>query len=84
MEIENEIVFIGQEMDKEKIRQELDQCLSSEEEILSNDWKSGMFTSDEWPVERYDARKSIKNRKLANKLECGAEFINQQRENEGI
>ena len=46
----NEIVFIGQKMDKEKIRQELDQCLSSDEEILSNDWKSGY--SDDWPVER--------------------------------
>ena len=46
----NEIVFIGQEMDKEKIRQELDQCLSSDQEILSNDWKSGY--SDDWPVEK--------------------------------
>ena len=46
----NEIVFIGQEMDKEKIRKELDQCLSSDEEILSNDWKSGYL--DDWPVER--------------------------------
>ena len=35
---------------KKKLDRELDQCLSSEEEILSNDWKSGY--SDEWPVER--------------------------------
>ena len=56
----NEIVFIGQEMDKEKIRQELDQCLSSEEEILSNDWKSGY--SDEWPVERMMPEKGIKKK----------------------
>ena len=51
----NEIVFIGQEMDKEKIRQELDQCLSSDEEILSNDWKSGYL--DDWPVERMKPEK---------------------------
>ena len=46
----NEIVFIGQEMDKNKIMEELNGCLATEQEILSNDWKSGY--SDDWPVER--------------------------------
>ena len=46
----NEIVFIGQNMDEKLIKEELDSCLSTDEEINSKEWKSGY--SDEWPVER--------------------------------
>ena len=46
----NEIVFIGQNMDEKLIREELELCLSSDDEINSREWKSGY--SDEWPVER--------------------------------
>jgi G3E family GTPase len=45
----NEIVFIGQEMDEPKIRKELEACLCSSDEILL--MKSGLFESkDEWPI----------------------------------
>ena len=46
----NEIVFIGQNMNEKLIREELELCLSSDDEINSREWKSGY--SDEWPVER--------------------------------
>lgn len=46
----NELVIIGQDMDEEKIRTELDNCLASEEEIASGSWRLGY--EDEWPVER--------------------------------
>lgn len=46
----NEIVFIGQEMDEEKIRKELDACLSTAEELDTRKWKDGY--DDEWPVQR--------------------------------
>ncbi len=46
----NEIVFIGQNMDEKLIKDELELCLSSDDEINSREWKSGY--SDEWPVER--------------------------------
>ena len=46
----NEIVFIGQNMDENLIREELELCLSTDDEINSREWKSGY--SDEWPVER--------------------------------
>ena len=46
----NELVFIGQEMDEKTIREELDYCLATDEEIASREWKSGY--SDDWPVER--------------------------------
>ncbi len=46
----NEIVFIGQNMDEKLIREELELCLSTDDEINSREWKSGY--SDEWPVER--------------------------------
>ena len=42
--------FIGQDMDEEQIRKELDACLSTDEEIASGDWKEGY--DDDWPVER--------------------------------
>ncbi|MEL7003148.1 MAG: GTP-binding protein [Bacteroidota bacterium] len=46
----NEIVFIGQDMDEEQIRSELESCLSTNEEIATHQWKLGY--DDEWPVER--------------------------------
>ena len=46
----NEIVFIGQEMDEELIRSQLDSCLASNEEIIQGDWEEGY--EDEWPVQR--------------------------------
>ena len=49
----NEIVFIGQDMDEEKIRTDLESCLANEAEIQSGRWKHGY--QDEWPVERAHA-----------------------------
>ena len=46
----NELVFIGQKMDEQFIRKELDYCLANEEEFNSQEWKAGF--SDNWPVER--------------------------------
>ena len=46
----NELVFIGQGMDETLIREELDFCLATDEELLSNKWKRGY--QDKWPVER--------------------------------
>ena len=46
----NELVFIGQKMDEQLIRKELDYCLATEEELNSQEWKAGY--SDNWPVER--------------------------------
>ncbi len=46
----NEIVFIGQDMDEKRIRQELEACLSTEEELASSKWVKGY--ADEWPVQR--------------------------------
>ena len=46
----NELVFIGQKMDEQFIRKELDYCLANEEELNSQEWKAGF--SDNWPVER--------------------------------
>lgn len=46
----NEIVFIGQAMDEQSIRNHLDACLATDTEIESNRWREGY--EDEWPVER--------------------------------
>ncbi len=46
----NEIVFIGQDMDEKRIRQELEACLSTEKELASQKWVKGY--EDEWPVQR--------------------------------
>ncbi|MEM6700408.1 MAG: GTP-binding protein, partial [Bacteroidota bacterium] len=46
----NEIVFIGQDMDEQSIRRELDECLMTEEELHTEDWKNGY--EDDWPVHR--------------------------------
>ena len=46
----NEIVIIGQELDKEQITKELNACLVTDKEIASIDWEEG--TEDSWPVQR--------------------------------
>ena len=46
----NEIVFIGQELDENKIKAELNNCLSTEEELASEAWLDGYH--DNWPVHR--------------------------------
>ncbi len=50
-----EIVFIGQDMDEEKIRKELDACLAKDRELSDGRWTRGY--EDSWPVPRaYPAR----------------------------
>lgn len=49
----NEIVFIGQDMDEALIRKELNDCLATEEELSTGEWKQGY--EDEWPVQRVAA-----------------------------
>ncbi len=51
----NELVFIGQDMDEQKIRAELESCLSTDEELIDGTWKLGY--DDEWPVPRAYALK---------------------------
>ena len=46
----NEIVFIGQNMNEIEIRNALDACLSTSQEIDSIKWQEGY--DDDWPVER--------------------------------
>ena len=46
----NEIVFIGQDMQKEEIIKDLEACLATDKEIDSGKWESGY--ADEWPVYR--------------------------------
>ena len=46
----NEIVFIGQNMNKNLICSHLEQCLSSKEELKTKKWEKGY--DDNWPVER--------------------------------
>lgn len=46
----NEIVFIGQDMDEQHIRRNLEACLATDEELDAAHWKEGY--RDEWPVER--------------------------------
>ena len=44
------IVFIGQEMNEDKIRNDLDGCLLNDEELHKENWKNGY--EDNWPVQR--------------------------------
>ncbi|MEM1135629.1 MAG: GTP-binding protein [Bacteroidota bacterium] len=46
----NELVFIGQDMDEANIRQELETCLCTKEEIKEIDWVND--TDDDWPMQR--------------------------------
>ncbi len=47
----NELVLIGQGMNKEEITQTMDSCLCSEEEYQQ--YKSGVITGDSWPIYGY-------------------------------
>jgi G3E family GTPase len=44
----NELVIIGQDMDRTTLQKEFEQCLCTESEI--SDWKKGIHFSDPWPV----------------------------------
>jgi G3E family GTPase len=46
----NELVFIGQEMDQEKIVKELENCLLTDQERTETDWEKGR--EDNWPLPR--------------------------------
>ena len=46
----NEIVFIGQDMDEEKIISDLADCLLNDKELKTNAWQTAR--EDEWPVHR--------------------------------
>ena len=46
----NEIVFIGQDMNEELIKAELDTCLSTVEELDTKKWEEGY--KDNWPIQR--------------------------------
>lgn len=46
----NEIVFIGQDIEKELILAELNTCLATDTEIASQMWRVGY--DDEWPVQK--------------------------------
>tara|TARA_A200000159_G_scaffold78140_1_gene72382 strand:- start:3097 stop:4317 length:1221 start_codon:yes stop_codon:yes gene_type:complete len=46
----NEIVFIGQNLDKKLIYSHLNECLANDKELATSNWKLGY--QDEWPVER--------------------------------
>jgi G3E family GTPase len=46
----NEIVFIGQNMDKTLICKQLEACLSNIKELETSNWKLGY--EDDWPVEK--------------------------------
>ena len=46
----NEVVFIGQDMDEEQIKADLDKCLATEEELATEKWLYGY--DDNWPVQR--------------------------------
>jgi len=49
----NEIVFIGQDMDEALIKQQLDHCLASDEELTTLNLQKGY--ADDWPVQRAHA-----------------------------
>ena len=44
----NELVFIGQEMNIEKIKKDLNKCLCTPKEI--EDWETGKYFEDHWPL----------------------------------
>ena len=49
----NELVIIGIELDKEKIKSELNACLLTDEELADEAWKKE--SSDSWPVHRLES-----------------------------
>lgn len=44
----NELVIIGQDLNKELIEKQLDECLCDATEI--NEWQQGKLLKDEWPI----------------------------------
>ena len=46
----NELVFIGQDLDKNLVTQQLCSCLSTPSELKEMDWEDGV--EDSWPVQR--------------------------------
>jgi len=46
----NEIVFIGKDMNEALIRSDLNSCLSTDEELATQQWENGY--QDNWPVQR--------------------------------
>lgn len=44
----NELVFIGQDMAKEEITEELNECLCNDEEYIA--YQSGIIEGDNWPI----------------------------------
>lgn len=44
----NELVFIGQNMAKEEILEELDGCLCDEQELIA--YQQGILAGDSWPI----------------------------------
>ncbi|NRB84058.1 MAG: GTP-binding protein [Winogradskyella sp.] len=46
----NEIVIIGQNLNEQHITAQLDLCLSTDEELATQQWQEGY--EDQWPVER--------------------------------
>ena len=48
----NEIVFIGQNINKALIAANLDTCLATDKELAIPEWELGY--QDDWPVERID------------------------------
>ena len=49
----NEIVFIGQEVNKEQILSDLNSCLSTDEELATLEWRFGY--DDQWSIQRVHA-----------------------------
>ncbi len=49
----NELVFIGQDMPKEEIQQQLEECLLTDEELTHYD--ISMAQQDDWPIYRMEA-----------------------------
>ena len=46
----NELVFIGQDMNQEQIKMDLDRCIMSDVSFQNDTYKKGY--ADEWPIER--------------------------------
>lgn len=47
----SELVIIGQQMDREQINKDLNECLCNDEEILI--WENGGHFEDQWPIPQY-------------------------------